>query len=224
VENFILHQNITIQPMKTIIFSTFLILLVSFELTAQIDSTKSINLLNDISVTKDSVPLLPNKFPVTQRLLWGKKGLMRNFSAFELTPAKRQDELKIRRTMLVAHQTLGFVTLGTMIAQGIVGSKLYNGDRSLRDTHEGLAAAVNFCYFTTASLALFAPTKMYNERKGYSSIKLHKALAIVHFSAMVATNILAGQIEGNPELKKWHRAAAFTAFGAFAASMIVIKF
>ena len=126
--------------------------------------------------------------------------------------------------MLVAHQALGFVTLGAMVAQGIVGQRLYNGDRSLRDTHEGLAAAVNICYFTTASLALFAPPKMLDERKGYSSIKLHKALAIVHFSSMVATNILASQLEGNPGLRSWHRAAAYTAFGAFAASMIVIKF
>lgn len=211
--------------MKTLIFSAILILILSIELHAQIDSTKSVNLLNEISLAnKDSVVLLPKKFPFTQRLLWGNKGLMRNFNEFELTPAKRQNELKIRRTMLVAHQAMGFVTLGTMIAQGIVGQRLYNGDRSLRDTHEGLAAAVNFCYFSTASLALFAPPKMFDERKGYSSIKLHKALAIVHFSAMVATNILAGQLEGNPNLRSWHRAAAFTAFGAFAASMIVIKF
>lgn len=211
--------------MKTLIFSAILIFIMSIELQAQIDSTKSVNLLNEISLAnKDSVVLLPKKFPFTQRLLWGNKGLMRNFNEFELTPAKRQNELKIRRTMLIAHQAMGFVTLGTMIAQGIVGQRLYNGDRSLRDTHEGLAAAVNICYFSTASLALFAPPKMFDERKGYSSIKLHKALAIVHFSAMVATNILAGQLEGNPNLRSWHRAAAFTAFGAFAASMIVIKF
>jgi hypothetical protein len=211
--------------MKTLILLTIVMLYVSLELKAQIDTTKSINLLNELSLAnKDTVPLLPKKFPVTQRLLWGNKGLMRNFSAFELTPEKRQDELKIRRTMLVAHQAMGFVTLGTMIAQGFVGARLYNGDKSLRDTHESLAVGVNLCYFTTASLALFAPPKMLDERKGYSSIKLHKALAIVHMSAMIATNILAGQLENNPDLKAWHRASAFTAFGAFAASMIVIKF
>ena len=43
-------------------------------------------------------------------------------------------------------------------------------------------------------------------------------------SAMIATNVLAGMTEDNPNLKKYHRAAAYTAFGAFAASMIVIKF
>ena len=153
---------------------------------------------------------------------------MRNFNAFELTPEKRQNELKVRRTMLVAHQIMGMATLGGMIAQGIVGAKLYNAGpsnyRSLKNTHEALAAGVNFGYFSTAALSLFAPPKMLNERKGYSSIKLHRGLAIIHMSAMIATNILAGQLESNPNLKPYHRAAAFTAFGAFAASMIVIKF
>jgi hypothetical protein len=36
--------------------------------------------------------------------------------------------------------------------------------------------------------------------------------------------VLAGQLEQHPNLKAWHRAAAYTTFGAFAASMIVIKF
>ena len=73
---------------------------------------------------------------------------------------------------------------------------------------------------------------MLNERKGYSSIKLHRGLAVIHLSAMIATNVLASMMEGrdsngNSNLEKYkpyHRAAAYTAFGAFAASMIVIKF
>lgn len=213
--------------MNKLILSATLLVIVSFGLKAQNDTIKSQDLLNEITLTnKDSTVLLPKKFPFTQRLLWGEKGLMRNSSEFELTPENRQNELKIRRTMLVAHQALGFLTLGGMIAQGFVGAKLYNdiGNRSLRHTHAALAAGVNFGYFTTASLALFAPPKMLDERKGYSSIKLHKALAIVHFSSMVATNILASQVRAHPDLIPYHRAAAYTAFAAFAASMIVIKF
>ena len=49
-------------------------------------------------------------------------------------------------------------------------------------------------------------------------------MAIVHFSSMVATNILARKINTNYDLKPYHRAAAYTAFGSYAASMIVIKF
>lgn len=214
-----------IMNMKTVFFSAILIFLASFNLKAQIDTTKSNNLLNEISsVDKDTTALLPNKIIFTQRLLWGKKGLMRNFDNFELTPEKRQKELKLRRTMLVLHQVIGFATLGGMVAQGIVGARLYNGNRSLRGTHESLAAAVNFGYFTTACLSLFAPPKLLDERRGYSSIKLHKSLAIIHLSAMIATNILAGQLESNPNLRSYHKAAAYTAFGAFAASMIVLKF
>jgi hypothetical protein len=157
-------------------------------------------------------------------MLWGEKGLMRKFNRFELTPEKRQNELKLRRTALAAHQVLGFATMGGMLAQGIVGSRLYNGNNNLKDTHEALGAAVNFTYFTTASLSLFAPPKLIDERKGYSSIKVHKWLALVHMSAMIATNVLAERIEDRPDLKPYHRAAAYTAFGAFAASMLIIKF
>ena len=209
--------------------SIFLCLL-AFYLTvylasAQVDTTKTVDLLGELeTASTDSVKLLPDHFVFTQRILWGEKGLMRNFKSFELTPEERQKELKIRRGMLVAHQIGGFTTLGMMVAQGFVGSSLYNGHYDKKDLHEALAVGINIGYFTTASLSLFAPPKMLDERKGYSSIKLHKALAIVHLSGMIATDILAAQLESNPDLKPYHRAAAFTTFGAFAASMIVIKF
>ncbi|MFM6953382.1 MAG: hypothetical protein ACKOWL_00160 [Sphingobacteriaceae bacterium] len=211
--------------MKAFVLIFSLIFGLLFTSTAQTDSLKTNNLLQDLSLSDSSkVQLLPHKMIPTQRLLWGPKGLMRNFDKFELTPEKRQNELKVRRTMLVAHQIMGFATLGGMVAQGIVGAKLYNGRYDLRDTHEMLAGAVNIGYFTTASLSLFAPPKMVDERKGYSSIKVHKLLAVVHMSAMIATNVLAGMVDDHPNLKPYHRAAAYTAFGAFAASMVVIKF
>ncbi|MEY5068298.1 MAG: hypothetical protein RLZ47_160 [Bacteroidota bacterium] len=203
----------------------FFLCFLSTHLYAQTDSTQNNSLLQELNAsTADQEKLLPNKMMITQRMLWGEKGLMRKFNRFELTPEKRQNELKLRRTALAAHQVLGFATLGGMLAQGIVGSRLYNGDYNLKDTHEALGAAVNFTYFTTASLSLFAPPKLIDERKGYSSIKVHKWLAVVHMSAMIATNVLANRIEDRPELKPYHRAAAYTAFGAFAASMLIIKF
>jgi hypothetical protein len=196
---------------------------------ARKDTTATIDLLGEMNqAAPQKAKLLPDKIMPTQRLLWGEKGLMRDFDRFELTPEKRQEELKIRRSMLVTHQILGMLTLGGMVAQGIVGAKLYNASgsnyRSLKNTHEGLAAAVEIGYFSTAAMSLFAPPKMLNERKGYSSIKLHKGLAMIHFTGMLTTMILAGQLHQNPNLKPWHRAAAYTTFGAFAASMIVIKF
>ena len=62
------------------------------------------------------------------------------------------------------------------------------------------------------------------QKKGYSKLKLHKALTIVHLSSMIATNILSGMLEDNPSLKPYHRATAYLAFGSFAASIVVIKF
>ncbi|MBK7096683.1 MAG: hypothetical protein IPH57_17070 [Saprospiraceae bacterium] len=104
--------------MRTILLSIVAIFFVSFEMNAQIDTTQSINLLDEFSNSdNENMDLLPEKFLFTQRIMWGKKGLMRNFNRFELTPEKRQNELKVRRAMLVTHQALGFATLGGMIAQ-----------------------------------------------------------------------------------------------------------
>ncbi|MCF6185173.1 MAG: hypothetical protein L3J56_11260 [Bacteroidales bacterium] len=188
-----------------------------------VNNQEDSDLLNDLS-DKSEVKLLPDKFLFTQKILWGQRGLMRNFKAFKLTPENRTKELKIRAYFFKAHQTLGMLTSAAMIAQGIVGTQLYNGKENLRDLHEGIATGVNILYFTTASLALFAPPKIVPEHKGYSSIKIHRALAIIHFSSMIATNVLSFYIEDNPDLRPWHRAAAFTAFGSFLAAEIIIKF
>ncbi|NOY51291.1 MAG: hypothetical protein GXO88_12120 [Chlorobi bacterium] len=167
--------------------------------------------------------LLPSKMIFTQRLLWGRKGLMRNFNRFGLTPEKRKNELKVRRTMLKTHQIMGFVTIASMLSQVIVGERLYDGETGLKDTHEFLAGLTNITYITTASLSLFAPPKMIDEPKGYSKLKVHRILAIVHISGMIATNILAGLVEDNPGLRPYHAAAAITTFASFTAAMIVIK-
>lgn len=174
--------------------------------------------------------LLPKKMTLGQRVLWSRKGLMRQVGISPLTPESREKELKVRRTMLVTHQVLGFVTLAGMIAQGIVGSQLYKAQGAdyvrLHDAHTRLATGINIAYGTTALLAFTSPPRLptSSHRRGFSSIRLHKALAFVHLTGMVATNILARQIERNPDLKPYHRAAAFTTFGAFGASIIAIKF
>ncbi len=209
------------------LYLLFVTVFISLTLTAQNDTITNNNddtdLLNDLSDNSE-VQLLPDKFLFTQKIFWGKKGLMRNFKAFELTPENRTKELKIRGYFFKAHQTLGMLTTAGVIAQGIVGVKLYNGNNQLGDLHEGLAAGVNILYFTTASLALFAPPKIVPEHKGYSSIKIHRALAIIHLSSMITTNVLSFYVEDNPNLRPYHRAAAFTAFGSFLAAEIIIKF
>lgn len=190
-----------------------------------IDSTFTDDLLTEVETQEvGTTDLLPTKMIITQRLLWGNKGLMRVSPYFDLTPEKRQRELDIRRKMLGMHQILGFATLGGMIAQGFVGASLYSGNGNMKGAHEALGVGVNVCYYTTAALSLFAPPKMINDNKGYNSIKVHKYLAILHLTSMTATNILAGMLESTPSVRSYHRAAAFTAFGSFALSMIIIKF
>lgn len=223
--NNLAFPNLKPGVMRIVFIAFAMVFFLSFGGYAQQDSTRAKALLDDLLMAEQSeIPLLPGKFMPTQRLLWGQKGLMRNFNQFELTPENRERELNLRRNMLGVHQVIGFITLGGMVAQGIVGSKLYDGDYDLIKNHKALATGINIGYFTTASLSLFAPPKMLDERKGMSTIKIHKALAVIHFSGMIATNVIAQQLDKNPDLRSLHRAAAFTAFGAYAASMIVIKF
>jgi len=167
----------------------------------------------------EKVQLLPEKMVFTQRLLWGEKGLLRKINWAPLTLGQREKELKLRRKMLIVHQTIGFITLGGMIAQGLLGTQLYNQKFELYETHKMVGNLTSISYFTGAGLSLFAPPPLSNNKnKGLSSAKAHKYLASLHFTAMTATNLLA---EHN---KKLHRASAFTAFGAYAAAILVFKF
>jgi hypothetical protein len=186
------------------------------------------DLLNDLMKEQDTTTeLLPKKMLLTQRVLWGQKGLLRPISP--LTATNREKELKLRRGMLVAHQVLGFVTLGGMVGQGITGTQLYKGSGRVGDIHEGLAIAVNTTYSATAIMSLFTPPPLINRDKKLSAIRLHKWLAVVHMGGMIGTNILAQSLEDAQgdqytRLKKWHRAAAFTTFASYAAAVITIKF
>ncbi len=163
--------------------------------------------------------LLPERMLLSQRLLWGEKGLFRKIGWAPLTPDMREKELALRRKMLTAHQVVGYATLAGMVAQGIIGGRLYNGEYRLYDTHKTMGNVVTALYFTDAGLSLLAPPPLINKKvKGWSSIKAHKALATVHLSAMIATQALA-EVD-----KKAHKTAAYTAFGAYAAAMVVMKF
>lgn len=168
--------------------------------------------------------LVPPKMLITQRVFWGEKGLLRSTKIVPLTIENRKKEMQVRRFMLKTHQALGFITLGGMVAQGIIGSQLYNGNFKLKDTHEMLATGINITYSMGAVTSLLAPPPMVNRDKKITSLRLHKWLSVVHMSSMIATNVLAGMAEENVKYKSAHRAAAYTAFASFAAAMVVIKF
>ena len=164
--------------------------------------------------------LLPKRMVFTQKFFWGKNGLLRKTKLSPLNGEQRQKELKLRRVMLKTHQIIGFVTLAGMITQGFLGGKLYNNwtlDRY--NTHKTVGNLTSISYFTGAGLSLFSPPPLINKKyKGLNSIKAHKYLASIHFSAMLATNFFKNKN------MKIHKYSAYTAVGSFAAAIMVFKF
>ena len=200
--------------MKKIIFFTFFI----FQLAAAQDRDSLFESLFEEEMRMDE-QLLPQKMIFTQSLLWGKSGLFRKTGISKLSIKQREKELIVRNVMLKSHQILGYLTLGGMIAQGIMGGKLYNGEYELYETHKKLGRWVTASYFTGAGLSLFAPPPLIRNRvKGLNSIKAHKLLAYVHFSGMIATNAWS------KEDRDWHKYAAYTTFVSYATAVLVFKF
>jgi|TARA_B110000003_G_scaffold121476_1_gene123863 hypothetical protein len=201
---------------KLDLFVVVIILLLSFQINAQSEED-----LFSMIVEKDKseLPLLPERMVFTQRFLWGNKGLLRQSKIVPLSRQMREKELKVRRIMLKTHQVIGYTTLLAMIAQGFIGGKLYNGDNSLYDTHKTMGKIVNIGYFSGAGLSLFAPPPLINKKvRGLNSIKAHKILATIHFSAMLSTNYFSDRDRGA------HKASAYTLFGSYTAAVLVFKF
>lgn len=131
--------------------------------------------------------LLTDSLSFRAKLFWGEKGLFRKIN---LAPPDLKGEMKLRRNMLQWHQRLGLLTLGAITYQFLSGKKQYNNnfenfntDRQKR--HKVLGYTTYGLYLSTASLSLLAPPSR-KQTKGLSSTKIHKYLAIVHFSAMIA--------------------------------------
>jgi hypothetical protein len=208
-----LEGNFSVLIIDMIRFSTLFFF--SICLSAQVNE----DLFNAMETPTEQTSLLPTTMVFTQRFLWGEKGLLRKTNWMPLSIENREKELKIRRKMLLAHQVIGYATLAGMVAQGVLGTQLYKGNYELKDTHEMIGNATTISYFTGAGLSLFAPPPLISRKnEGLSSIKAHKWLATIHFSAMIATNLLA------EENKKYHRAASYTLFGSYAAAVLAFKF
>ena len=205
--------------MKLLFFGLWFSIYTGSSCWAQLTQTDT--LLADIGINQ--LPdLLPSKMIFTQRALWGNKGLVRIWRP--LTIQNRQNELKIRHNMLKMHRFAGLTTLAGMFAQGFVGARLYTKySAGLKNTHENIARGINIGYTATALLSLTAPPSFVH-RKGLSGIRLHRTLAILHLSGMIATNVLARKISDNPTLKPYHRAAAYTTVAALTVSVISLKF
>jgi hypothetical protein len=120
--------------MKKTLFRLIVILFILF-CANEINSQEKEDLFALISKEDKQIELLPERIIFTQSLLWGKNGLLRKTGISPLNIENREKELKIRKTMLTAHQVIGYLTLASMVAQGIIGGKLYNGQDDLYKTH-----------------------------------------------------------------------------------------
>ena len=179
-----------------------------------------LNSLFDEKDIKENEKLLPERMVFTQSILWGEKGIFRKIGISRLNKEQRVKELKVRKVMLKSHQIIGYLTLAGMIAQGILGGKLYNNwERDLYNTHKTVGNIVTASYFTGAGLSLFAPPPLVNKKvEGFNSIKAHKILATLHFSGMVATNYFSKK---NTD---FHKYSAYTTFASYFAAVVVFKF
>jgi len=186
----------------------------------------------DVAAMKD--PLLPEVMSPGERLMWGKHGLMREIGAFPLTEESREKEMGLRRTMLTIHEIGGFATLAAMLTTVVYGQLTLNGNLSLGETHQAWATATIISYFTTASLSLLSPPPMVR-RKEWNTVSIHKGLAIVHFTGMILTPLLADGIareeRGSSSPAKIdrdkahiHQISGYITTATFAAAMMVITF
>ncbi len=148
--------------------------------------------------------------------------------AVKETPQKIefQNTMKERQRKLKRHEVLGLATLGLMAATVMTGDQGAEGN-----THMYLGMATGAMYFTTAYYSLTAPKPMGVIDRG--NIKWHKALAWVHFPAMVLAPILGYMYKQNEEhhrksssLVEQHPTVAQIGFGAFAlsAALMTIEF
>ncbi|MGD1043815.1 MAG: hypothetical protein ABR936_00655 [Bacteroidota bacterium] len=193
-------------------------------------------------VQSDSLPvsvvrrprLQPENLGFFERNLWSENGLFRTMGiAAPLTPESRKSELKLRRTMLVAHETSGFLTLGLMATTVVYGQKVINqiNDKhpslSLRRTHIGFADATIATYSLTALLSLLSPPPVIR-RDEMSTLSYHRALAWVHVTGIIITPIIAALAKRRgasyESILRIHQVSGYITTTAFAASMIVITF
>ena len=135
---------------------------------------------------------LPENMPYVKSLIWGEEGAFRKLN---IGPESRIEELQLRRKMLQAHQWLGIITLAGLAYQYDVGKKLYDGDDSdywdsHYDKHKAMGYFTYMTYMSTSSLSIFSPpARKYDNNM--NSIRFHRRMAALHFTAMMAQPFLA---------------------------------
>ena len=172
---------------------------------------------------------LPENMPYVKSLIWGKEGAFRKLN---IGPESRIEELQLRRKMLQAHQWLGIITLAGLAYQYDVGKKLYDGDDSdywdsHYDKHKAMGYFTYMTYMSTSSLSIFSPpARKYDNNM--NSIRFHRRMAALHFTAMMAQPFLAKKAVENGkrynDLMDAHLKAGTVAFFALSLDALGITF
>lgn len=201
------------------IFTLLLLLLPSFS-SAQ---TAADSLLNSLTTSdSDNVSLLPDKMPINKRILWGERGLLRTTGILPLTQENREREMQVRRKMLLIHQTAGYVTSALMLGTIIAGQQAYEGKWD-RDVHTAVESAMGISYLATGILSVFSPPPLIIRRdKGFSNIKVHRALAYLHVAGMLTNAVFAQDLARKD--RSLHRAIGYGTAASLFGAMIVMKF
>ncbi len=189
---------------------------------------------NSNSTVQDSLPpmdkprLLPPHMSLGEKILWGEHGLVHTLGIEPpLSPRERMGEIKLRRTMLTAHQIGGFTTLALMLTADYFGQLTIDGDRRAGDIHQTIITATIISYAATGLLAILSPPPLIRRDEG-GTIAIHKALAWIHVLGMIITPILGSTIRHhrlfNMDQAHFHQLAGYLTTAVFATSMLVIVF
>ena len=184
---------------------------------------------NLASMFTDTEPkLLPDRMSFGEKFFWGKSGLFRELGIVgPLSLSERKNELKIRRTMLTAHQIAGFTTLALMWTTAYFGQRVIDGNRRLGDTHQAFVTATILSYALTGLLAVLSPPPLIR-RDEVGTVTIHKTLAWIHLTGMILTPIIGGMIRHrhsfNMKAARFHQVAGYLTTATFTAAVLVIVF
>jgi hypothetical protein len=144
--------------------------------------------------------------------------------------AEAQARLDRRSHMLQIHQRLGLITAASLLATVVTGA--FAGGRRTstpdRTTHLVLGSLTTGLYLTSASFAIFAPKIAGTKTRG--PIRLHKALAWIHFPGMILTPVLGAMAldqrsrgERVHGIARWHGIVGIATASAYGLSILAVS-
>ena len=200
----------------------------------------SVGFSNNIDFSQRTIAdSLPKNMPLIKKVFWGEDGLFRNTF---VDPKSRMRELKIRRNMLQLHQKLALFTLGCMAYQYNIGNRMLDNPNEygeFKELHMNLGYTTFGTYMGTASLSIFSPPGMKYTNKKFSSNRLHRYLALIHFTGMAlqpwlgyqtsvagieATNGIEGRAEDYNQLMDIHQVVGGITFTTYFLAFLTTLF